>query len=180
MKKSAKPDVGRKLNCRWFLADDVRPEQSGKLTLLGLYADNRVVVDMPKDAPAPTIEKPIGIDALTILCTLTGFSGAHDFQLNLSDSTTPEIGLTNTIHVESDAAEGQINLISKFAPCLIHRFGTKRFRISCSDIGFEETFDFIVQRRDVEDCGPRSAVRVSAKAPAPASAKSGGTKKKAR
>lgn len=154
----------RPLECRWYLADDARTEQGGKISLLGLYLDDTVVIEMPPEEAGPTVDEPIAIEGLTILCVLHGFEGSSDFELTLTDVQNPSIGLTRTLVVQSTTAAGNITLLSKFRPILIHSFGEKVFSIASPAIGFKEEFVFRIVRRDIGS-PPQPGARISLKPP---------------
>jgi hypothetical protein len=132
--------------CRWYLADDTRTEAGGKITLLGLYPDDAMIVEMPAEAPMPTADQPILIEGLTILCVLSGFQGSAEFEFTLGD---PSDGLTRKFNIESVDPNGHLSIASRFRPSMIHSFGKKTFSVACPSIGFREEFHFSITRRDV-------------------------------
>ena len=72
------------VKCRWFLADEARTESSGKVMLIGLYPDDQLILEMPSDAPGPTVEAPLYVEGVTIVCYLSGFQGKEEFELTRS------------------------------------------------------------------------------------------------
>lgn len=155
---ATKPTTGSPISCRWYLCDDVRNEEGGKLSLLGLYPDDTVIINMPSDHPDPTPEAPIAVEELSIFCVLLGFQGEADFTLRLFDKKNPRVGLTRTLAIESSTSEGTINLISKFRPVAIHSFGEKRFSISCAAPKFQDDFVFRIIRRNIGAPLPHASV----------------------
>lgn len=186
MKKPTNPPKVGKLTCRFYLADDVRSELNGKVTLVGLYPDDTIVFEMPAGIPDPTPEVPIGSEGITILCTLFGFTGSAVFDLALRGNEPGSTGQTHqaSLHVEKDAAH--VNMISKFRPLLVQSFGVKTFTISCAELDFYEEYKFQLKRRTIQEIKltapepqPTIKKRVGSKrahAPAPIAAKKGAKK----
>lgn len=145
MARQSAPKTETAIKCRWFLADDARSEVGGKVTLLGMYPDDSMVIEMPPEAESPTSEKPIAIEGLTILCVLSGFEGSAEFELRLGPR---ENGAKQVAVLESSGPGAHLSLISKFRPVLIHSFGQKEFSISSPSLGFHESFVFSIIRRD--------------------------------
>lgn len=147
------------VRCRWYLADDVRSEPGGKWTILGLYADDIVVIQMPPDVPDPSVESPVAIEGLTVLCILRGLKGREEFHLSLNGSA-PAHGLGHTLMVESNSPDASISIVSRFRPIFIESFGKKVFSIECERLGFQEDFVFHVNRRDLSEPGHVVSVSV--------------------
>lgn len=145
--QAADAEADRTLNCKWYLAEDIRVEQGGKLSILGLYPDDMVVVEMPTDEPDPTSEKPIAIEGLAILCLLVGFHGQSKFKLSLGGEDGAPPTLNSELLIEADEAATNVTLISKFRPVLIHSLGRKFVSLSCLEHNTESRFVFTVERR---------------------------------
>jgi hypothetical protein len=159
--------------CRWYLAEDVRTELSGKLSLMGVFPTDTVVVEMPRDIPDPTPDEPIALEGLTVLCVLIGFVGVAEFELVMGEKTPSpsSVALTRKLLVESESALTAANLVSRFRPALVRSFGERVFTISCPAIKFKDTFTFKIERRDTSlppEPAPRiSLVPVKAEVPLP-------------
>lgn len=61
------------MKINFFIADEIRPESSGKQTILGLFADNTIVIESQNPPPIIAANLPTGIDRLA-------------FMINVSDS----------------------------------------------------------------------------------------------
>ena len=69
----------RATTVRFFLADDMRQEVNGKVTAVGLYADNVIVAEMSADDPDPTPERVAGLPSLSILASVSVRPGQHSY-----------------------------------------------------------------------------------------------------
>lgn len=79
---------------RLYVADEFRVEQSGKLLVIGLYADGVVVMRVPKNAPKPTKETPYGMDVLSLLVVIGGFIGEEMVRISIGKSEVVERQVT--------------------------------------------------------------------------------------
>jgi hypothetical protein len=166
--------------CRWYLAEDVRTEVGGKLSLMGLIPTDKLLIEMPPEIPDPTPEQPIALDGLTVLCVLSGFTGTAEFELTLGEKnpSASSTALTRTVVIESHSTIATANLVSRFRPVLLQSFGEKEFTISSTALNFSESFTFVVERRDI-NLPPEPAPQISlAPLAAPVAALNTGTKVK--
>lgn len=138
------------VQCRWYLADEVRLEIGGKVTIIGLFPDDSVVLEMPPDEPDPTPGQPVAIEGLTVLCIVRGFEGRHQFELALWGGD-PARAVVREVTMETNSPEATLNLVSKFRPMFVESFGDKTFRLSCEELGFVSEFKFKLSRRDPSD-----------------------------
>lgn len=88
------------MKTKFLIADAVAPEAAGKLTLMGFFPDDTIVIDVPKPPPGKTLPPP-GLDNLACLLTLSGLpDGKHRLRGELYDpagqlnSQAPEIDFT--------------------------------------------------------------------------------------
>jgi len=72
------------MKLKFLLADEVRAELSGKQTIIGLYADDVLVVnDMERPAGVPP-DAPIAIDRLSFLVNISHVSvGVHNYRAQI-------------------------------------------------------------------------------------------------
>lgn len=126
--------------CKFFLADDVRIEQGGKPTAVGLYPEDKVVVLMPKQVADPTPDKPIGIPSLAILAAFYGAKGTYSMNLELFGPSNRSMG-SSKIELKG---EGGIHYISRFMPMPIIGFGSYKLALTIAKKSF--TYKFLVVR----------------------------------
>lgn len=130
---------------RLVVAEDLRREVDGKVTAVGLFADNIVVVQMPFDASPPTKESPILLKSL-------------GFMFNISGLPAKKSGAKATVRIEI-ANDGQrqpfmaqqemswpdvgdsINILGVMSPCPISTFGDRKFFVSFGDIYLEANYE---------------------------------------
>lgn len=130
-------------NVRFFLAEDFRQEVGGKVSAIGLYADNVVVLQLPPDLAEPTAETPIVIRSLAFL-------------FNVSALREPSVASVD-LHVNGDrqafmvprelpATEpgNSVNLLGVMAPCTVATFGKRTVIVDIA--GTEHTFEFEFRR----------------------------------
>jgi hypothetical protein len=142
--KEGRPDArSGSIQCKWYIADDIREELSGKLTLVGLYADDIIVVEMPSNEPDPTPEEPIHLSGLAILCVLLGLEGSTPIVFSLGEHKSDEILVTGELNASR-------NLISRFPVLQIASFGYKTVAIEATALGFRDEYRFEVRRRSVK------------------------------
>lgn len=133
-------------HCNFYLADDIRIEQSGKTSLVGFYPDKAIVVQLPKDAPDPTKDKPVGVASLAILANFVGAVGEYDAEFEMT-------GVGGVPLVRSDrrklvGTKQSINFVTRFTPMPVVGFGTYKVVIKLDRHPYE--FLFEVRRGDLD------------------------------
>lgn len=142
-RKTAGKDGAHGVKCKWYLADDIRQEIGGKLTLVGLYPDDVVLIEMPSDEPDPTPDQPIQLAGLAILCVISGLEGSAPVVFSFGGHRSPEVDVTGDL-------KSSRNLISRFPVLRIVSLGMKSASIDIASIGFHDEFQFEVRRRSTE------------------------------
>lgn len=133
-------------HCNFYLADDIRIEQSGKPSMVGFYPDNAIVVQLPKDAPDPTKDNPVGIASLAFLANFVGAVGEYDAEIEMT-------GVGGVPLVRSDrrklvGTKKNINFVTRFIPMPVVGFGTYKVVIKLDGHPYE--FSFEVRRGDLD------------------------------
>lgn len=130
-------------NVRFFLAEDFRQEIGGKVSAIGLYADNVVVLQLPPDLAEPTTETPIVIRSLAFLFNVSALSKASmaSVDLHVNGDRKPFM-----VPRELPATEpgNSVNLLGVMAPCVVTSFGKKTVVVDIA--GTEHTFEFEFRR----------------------------------
>lgn len=75
----------------FLVGEEIRPEASGKATVLGLYPDNVVIANIPPKQEGITEDVPSGIDRLTFMVNVSAVpEGTYHFQAQfITPSDTP-------------------------------------------------------------------------------------------
>jgi hypothetical protein len=76
---------GEKANIRLYLADDFRQEPDQKVSAIGLYADQVIVVNLRPGAPPPSANSPVAIPVVSLLITISGLKGSHEIGIDYKD-----------------------------------------------------------------------------------------------
>lgn len=74
------------MNSKIFLAEDVRQEQGGKLTVVGMYPDDAILFQGPHPGATFDPDAPPGMPKLCIVCVLANLEpGSYPFVGTLTD-----------------------------------------------------------------------------------------------
>ena len=128
---------------RVFIADDFRQETGGKITAIGLYTDDVVVVTLEPGSPEPSAQTPIIVHNLSALITMAGLAaGKHVVGIQYADSTLvkpPQFGPPR----EVDVPESRVSaiMVVRFQPFVTGGYGVKHLVVTVdgesTDFGFE-------------------------------------------
>lgn len=132
------------MNVRYFISDDVRQEVNGKTSVVGLYADNVIVLNNQNtdgSVQSITKETPLAIDRLSILINVSDIVGLLEFEFQIID---PD-GNSHTEKATIGKAELEkgmsYNLIVQAVPFTFHIPGIYKLRFyvngEFSDLPFE-------------------------------------------
>lgn len=150
MKSSDTPKGSKKpparLDCKFFLADDIRLEQNGKSTLIGFYPDDVLVLQLPKSAPDPTPQERTGISSLTVMASFPNAKGSKEAQVALTGPSNVEILRSDKKTLVADAKS--LNLIFRFSPMQIVGFGMYEFSITLDKVQYNYKFE--VRRGEID------------------------------
>lgn len=128
----------------FYLAEDVRIEQGGKISMLGFFSNSTIQIHLPPGTPNPTREKVIGIGSLSVLSAYHNVPGTHTIKFRLAGPDGTVIAETVEGSIAPNAGDTGLNLISRFSPMPLIAFGTYSFS-SILD-GHVDTFTFTVVR----------------------------------
>ena len=138
------------MKINFLIADEVRPESSGKQTILGLYADNNIVLEgalRPSDVPQ---DLPDGIDRLAFLvCVYDAPNEKHSFKAQITDPSGanhgPEISFGETVFGVNISR----TIVLEAKPFVIPSKGVYHFNLYVDDT--IHTFPFsIIDRADIK------------------------------
>jgi len=103
---------------RLYVADEFRFENNGKMFVIGLYADGVVLFRVPRNAPPPSKEQPYGLDLLSLLVVVGGFTGEDTVRINFAQNKPFEQRV-------SLKPGGSVNLHIPMRPFTFATFGVK-------------------------------------------------------
>jgi len=155
--------------CRFFVADDIRLEQGSKPSLLGFFADNVVVLPLPKTQGAPTRDKPIALSGLAFLIS---FPGAGTYNVEMEFRAPNAVSLIKSGEAKIASGGPVVNLVTRLQPFLVTAFGIHELIVRINKKSY--TFRFEI-RRGKED--PLATPRLRFQPPLPLGKKELGTKR---
>lgn len=129
------------MKINYLIADEIRPEASSKQTVLGLFADHLIVLDIPTQLPAG--ELPKGIERLAFLINVSNIEGKHKYKGQIFD---PE---GNPHGPEIDFGESELakntsrTMVVEAKPFLIKVKGTYNFVLTVDDTKYPLPFTII-------------------------------------
>lgn len=138
---------------KFLLADAVRQEQGGKLTVLGLYSGDSVLLNDPLPKEFPEGKEGFALSGLTIVATICDGYGHYDCGLHLFGSDGKELGKGATRLKVDKQKDASANFIFPIEPFPINGFGTYRIVLQLSKQNYE--FKFTVRHADPSVTFPR-------------------------
>ena len=126
---------------KFYMADDIRVEDSGKQILVGLYPDN-VIVLKSSEALAPTREKPLLLSQLSVMVSFPNPTrGDHAGEAFILGPDNNEIGKLARFTVTTLEDGGTGNIIFKLAQMRVTRFGIYTLRLTFDEKSYEFPFE---------------------------------------
>lgn len=128
---------------RVSIADDFRQEQGGKMTAIGLYTDDVVVVTVEPDSPEPSEQTPIVVHSLSALITLIGLSpGKHVIGVEHVDSALknpPQFGPSREMDLPAPGMSA--TMVVRFQPFVAGSYGTKHLIVTVDNKSTKFAFE---------------------------------------
>ncbi len=145
---------------RFLLADAVREETGGKLTLLGLYTGDEVVLQGTLPVDTPKGMKGIALQGLTILVLIVDGYGEFNVQIQVYDPTGAPIGESSkdTLVKVKDVPQ---NMLLPITPFPVRAFGRHRLEIQLNNRKYE--YLFTVRHQDPNARLPTAPGQVTTK-----------------
>lgn len=125
----------------FLVSDDLRVEDGGKVTVLGLYADNIVVV---KRAP-PIVEDTgdIGLDSLAVLISVGGIEGEQPVSFVLEDPAMKKKAKPAPPRATVFTKDRTTNFAIRLRPFITKGYGEKTVRVSIGGLTWEHKFQIV-------------------------------------
>lgn len=144
---------------RLLVADDIRQEVNGKVSLIGLFPDNIVVAHPWSGSPEPSQDNPLGFEALSFMIVITGLQGRHEATLAFIDDSLPSPA---PFQRQLEFSEhGAAHVLLRVRPYVTGRYGQKFLEVGIA--GHKERLPFEVRRGGVV---PQEAPGSQARRPA--------------
>jgi hypothetical protein len=134
------------MQLRIHIADHFDTLASGKVLAVGLFPDRVVLLNLPADAPEPSVDVPFAFD-LDLLITLTGPQEepvACDVRV-LAPGAAPPVA---NLHAPSLQIAGgsSTNIASKLRPLLVPQAGLFTVEVTCGDQTLRDSFEVRLKR----------------------------------
>jgi hypothetical protein len=141
-------EVGKKVNpqnplVHFYMAEEMRPEMNGKITAVGIYPDHKMLVNLPKDAPNPTVELPSVLKSLSFLFNISSFVGEITVAIDLDVNGIRRSFIKPTKYDSKEPGKS-INIVAAMEPCIVNEFGLRKFIVNID--GNEYLFDYEISR----------------------------------
>lgn len=131
---------------KFFVADDVRQEADGKVSMMGLYCDDVIVAKRSFGEDLPSAIHPLAFEGLTFVFTISGIEGEYEISAEI-ESALGENGQPSIQQILKpqklpfkDPARSA-NLVVKIRPFITQSLGVKKARLYLNEDGFEFPFE---------------------------------------
>jgi hypothetical protein len=145
-KQSKKAQLQRP-EIRFYMAEDLRQEAGGKVSAIGLFPDNVVVLPLPISVPEPTETVPILVKSLAFLFNFSKLPEATDISVDIEINGVRKPFIEQKRHPDPGPGRS-INMSVMAQPCVIQSFGLRKLIVT---VGEEvQEFEFEI-RRDISE-----------------------------
>lgn len=125
---------------QFLLAEDVRLEQFGKLSLLGWYGGESITLLRSPGEPEQNWQP--NLNSLAFIFRFTPGTGSYSAILTLHSPSGKEVGKANLGQVTS--FNGQpLGVVCKVGPIQVSEFGTYTVGVQLDTYRYEKTFDLV-------------------------------------
>jgi hypothetical protein len=132
------------MKINFLIADEVRPEASGKQTILGLYPDQTIVIEEIQALGTDIEELPVAIDRLNILINISDISaGEHELKGQIVEPSGAPHGDKidfGKISIEKGLSR---SFVLALKPFIIKEMGTYNFNLYVDDELHQFSFNII-------------------------------------
>lgn len=135
---------------RFYLAEDLRQEVNGKMSAVGLYTDNVVILPLPDTIPEPTESTPIFVGSLGFLFNVSRLSQATKISIDI-ESDGKRKPFMEPKDYASPGPGRSINMVGVMEPCPVTSFGEKTLVVTVGES--VHTFNFEIRRAPLSTIG---------------------------
>lgn len=138
---SAKSDIKESLQLRWktLLADDVRVEADGKVSVIGLYADDKLNINFPAGVPDPSKANPVLLEGVCILTIVMNLRVPTLFNMGLFNPSGQRVA-KGSMTIEAGAVN---HSISRFRPLPVSELGLWRLEFKDDSTSYDYFFSIV-------------------------------------
>ena len=129
---------------RAFFADSISIDHGGNPVLMGMYPDDTIVLQLPKEVPNPTREVPIGLPQLSVLFSFSACKGTFQSRIEVDSPDGQRVFDTPTNQLE--ASGGGMNFVARFSPMVVTSLGKHEVRVTLDKHLFTHSFE--IRRTD--------------------------------
>lgn len=118
------------MKTKFIIADEIRPEVSGKQTILGLFADDVIVVHAPPLSAGIPHDTPPGIERIAFLINVSGLTeGSHSIKGELFAPTGAAYGVNLPLDEFKVDTGNSHSIVIEMKPFILKGFGTYNWSI---------------------------------------------------
>jgi hypothetical protein len=128
------------------MAEDLRHEVNGKITAVGLYPDNVVILRLPDEVPDPTESKPIHIKSLGLAFNISKLTQAATISIDIEVNGKRKPLFPPNEHPWPGPGRS-INILGILEPCVIESFGERKLIVTVGES--EQTFEYEIRRESI-------------------------------
>jgi len=154
---------------RFLLADAVREESGGKLTILGLYSGDQLVLQGPLPKAVPKGFKGMALPGLTVLVMISDGHGEFECRFQIFDPNDALLGDGKALILVNKQKDVASNLLFPITPFPITAFG--RYRVLCKLDGRSYEYAFQIRHQNAKARLPRLSTRTESDQSAPSSSR---------
>jgi hypothetical protein len=134
------------MKLKLLVADEIRPEATGKQTVLGLFADDVVVAQPPAQVPEVSADVPSGIERLAFLINVSDLpAGTYRVAASLLDPSGEPYGEIHVDHgITVDAGKSH-TFVVEAKPFILRGFGIYQWTILIGDTEARLPFEIRMQ-----------------------------------
>ena len=144
---STKAKVGQfdTTEVRLYVAEDFRQETNHKVSAIGLYTDNRVLLQIPPNLPDPTVENPAALRSLCFLFNIFGAPDAATVSVDIEDPIANKV-VVPVQKLPVNSSVGAANFIVQMEPCIVTALGKRTFIVKVNQREFK--FGYVLGRQE--------------------------------
>lgn len=135
---------------RLYMAEDLRQEVNGKMSAIGLYPDNVVVLRLPDDVPDPTESQPLHIKSLSFVFNISKLTQATTISIDIEANGKRRQFIPPSEHPAPEPGMS-INMVGVMEPFAVTHFGERKLIVTVGES--EHTFEYEVRRESISTIG---------------------------
>ncbi len=124
---------------RLYVAEDFRQEANHKVTAIGLYTDNQVLLQIPPNLPDPTLENPAALRSLCFLFNIFGAPDAATVSVDIEDPVINRV-VVPAQKLPVNSLVGATNFIVQMQPCIVTALGRRTFVVKVNQREFKFSY----------------------------------------